>query len=108
MFFVTYLVGVAGVLLLPQIDAGFLNSGKPYLDFVFPERPEDSGANWTPLRTIGEQVGMVFGVRPVRPVPRAAGVLLPADEIPVPLPNPLHHHPGVRGDPALLRTVCGY
>lgn len=57
---VSYLVGVAGVL-LPQIDAGFLNSGKPYLDFVFPERPEDSGTNWTPLRTIGEQVGMVFG-----------------------------------------------
>lgn len=64
LFFVTYLVGVAGVLLLPQIDAGFLNSGKPYLDFVFPERPEDSGANWTPLRTIGEQVGMVFGGNP--------------------------------------------
>lgn len=58
---VSYLVGVAGVLLLPQIDAGFLNSGKPYLDFVFPERPEDSGANWTPLRTIGEQIGMIFG-----------------------------------------------
>lgn len=57
-------VGVAGVLLLPQIDAGFLNSGKPYLDFVFPERPEDSRANWTPLRTIGEQIGMIFGGDP--------------------------------------------
>lgn len=60
----TYLVGVVGVLLLPQIDAGFLNSGKPYLDFVFPERPEDSGANWTPLRTIGEQIGMILGGDP--------------------------------------------
>ncbi len=61
---ITYLVGVAGVLLLPQIDAGFLNSGEPYLDFIFPERPEDSGANWTPLRTIGEQIGMILGGNP--------------------------------------------
>lgn len=61
---VSYLVGVAGVLLLPRIDAGIWDSGKPYLDFVFPERPEDSGANWTPLRTIGEQIGMIFGGDP--------------------------------------------
>ncbi len=64
MFFVTYLVGVIGALLLPQIDAGVLNSGEPYLDFVFPDRPEEGGVNWIPFRTIGEQVGMAFGGNP--------------------------------------------
>lgn len=61
---VTYLVGVIGVLLLPQISAGVLNSGEPYLDFVFPDRPAEGGFNWIPFRTIGEQVRMVFGGNP--------------------------------------------
>lgn len=64
LFFVTYLVGVAGVLLLPKIDAGIWDSGKPYLDFTFPDYSAVSGVNFIPFRTIGEQVGMVFGGNP--------------------------------------------
>ena len=61
---VSYLVGVVGVLLLPRIDAGIWDSGKPYLDFTFPDYSAVGGVNFIPLRTIGEQVGMIFGGNP--------------------------------------------
>ena len=64
LLFVSYLVGVVGVLLLPRIDAGIWDSGKPYLDFTFPDYSAVGGVNFIPLRTIGEQVGMIFGGNP--------------------------------------------
>lgn len=62
---VSYVVGVAGVLLLPKIDAGFSsNTGKPYLEFMFPDYSAVGGLNLIPLRTIGEQFAMIAGGNP--------------------------------------------